>query len=50
MFMQNSGGTNKEYLDIFESGLLIKSPCDTEHNRGDIMLVKMLRKAEMEVT
>ena len=36
MFVQNFGGTNKEYHGIVESGLLIKSPCDTEHNRGDI--------------
>ena len=36
MFRQNFGGTNKEYHGIFESGLLIKSPCDTEQNRGDI--------------
>ena len=36
MFRQNFGGTNKEYHGIFESGLLIKSSCHTEHNRGDI--------------
>ena len=47
MFTQNFGGTNKEYHGIFESGLLIKSPCDTEHNRGDINAGKNAKESSL---